>query len=63
VNARLALLIDHLRTRYSLGFSSKKEQVDGSFRRVSLVLTREAQKRLGDVVVRTRQGYYARPRK
>jgi hypothetical protein len=63
VNARLALLIDHLRTRYSLGFSSKKEQVDGGFRRVSLVLTREAQKRLGDVVVRTRQGYYARPRK
>ncbi|MGE0132476.1 MAG: VWA domain-containing protein [Blastocatellales bacterium] len=62
VNARLALLIDHLRTRYSLGFSSKKEQADGGFRRVSLALTREAQKRLGDVVVRTKQGYYARPR-
>ena len=63
VNARLALLIDHLRTRYSLGFSSKKEQADGSFRRISLALTREAHKRLGDIVIRTKQGYYARPQK
>jgi VWFA-related protein len=63
VNARLALLIDHLRTRYSLGFSPKKEQADGSFRRIKLLLTPGAQKRLGDVVVRAKQGYYARPRK
>jgi VWFA-related protein len=63
VNARLALLIDHLRSRYSLGFSPKKEQADGSFRRISLALTSEAQKRLGDVVIRTKQGYYARPQK
>ena len=63
VNARLALLIDHLRTRYSLGFSPKKEQADGSFRRISLALTSEAQKRLGDVVIRTKQGYFARPQK
>src|SRR5262245_46007082 len=61
VNARLALLIDHLRTRYSLGFSPKKEQADGSFRRITLALTTEAQKRLGDVVIRAKQGYYARP--
>jgi VWFA-related protein len=61
VNARLALLIDHLRNRYSLGFSPKKEQADGSFRRISLALTSEAQKRLGDVVIRAKQGYYARP--
>src|SRR5262245_56154982 len=63
VNARLGLLIDHLRNRYSLGFSPKKEQADGSFRRISLALTNEAQKRLGDVVIRTKQGYYARPQK
>ncbi len=63
VNARLALLIDHLRTRYSLGFSPKKEQADGSFRRIRLALTAESQKRLGDPVVRAKQGYYARPRK
>src|SRR5262245_44980156 len=63
VNARLGLLIDHLRTRYSLGFSSKKEQADGSFRRISLALTSEARKRLGDIVIRAKQGYYARPQK
>jgi VWFA-related protein len=63
VNARLAMLIDHLRTRYSLGFISKKERADGSFRRISLALTQEARKRLGDVMIRTKQGYYARPQK
>ncbi len=63
VNARLALLIDHLRTRYSLGFSSKKDQADGSFRRISLALTRDARKRLGDILIRAKQGYYARPQK
>jgi VWFA-related protein len=63
VNPRLALLIDHLRTRYSLGFSPKREQADGQFRTIKLGLTAEAQKRLGDLVVRTRQGYYAHPRK
>jgi len=63
VNARLALLIDHLRTRYTLGFISKKEQADGNFHQISLALTPEARKRLGDVVIRTKQGYYARPQK
>jgi Ca-activated chloride channel family protein len=63
INERLALLIDHLRTCYSLGFSPKQERADGSFRRISLSLTREAQKRLGDVVIKTKQGYYARRQK
>jgi hypothetical protein len=57
------MLIDHLRTRYSLGSISKKEKADGNFRRVSLALTPEVRKRLGDVVIRTKQGYYARPQK
>jgi VWFA-related protein len=63
VNSRLALIIDHLRTRYTLGFISKKDQSDENFRRISLALTPEARKRLGDVVIRTKQGYYARPKK
>jgi len=63
VNTRLAQLIDHLRTRYSLGFTPKREQIDGKYHRISLALNAETRKRLGDVVVRTRQGYYARPRK
>ncbi|MBO0859115.1 MAG: VWA domain-containing protein [Chloracidobacterium sp.] len=63
VNARLAQLIDHLRTRYTIGFVSKKEQADGKFHQISLALTPEARKRLGDIVIRTKQGYYARPQK
>lgn len=60
INSRLAQLIDHLRTRYSLGFSPKREQADAGFRQVKLLLTPEAQNRLGDVVVKTKQGYYAK---
>lgn len=59
VNERLALLIDHLRTRYSLGFSPKHD-TDGRFRQLRLVLTADAQKRLRDPVLRTKRGYYAR---
>ncbi|HZS07560.1 MAG TPA: VWA domain-containing protein [Blastocatellia bacterium] len=62
INARLALLIDHLRTRYSLGFSPKRERHDGSYRQIRLNLTADARKRLGEVVVKAKQGYYARPR-
>jgi VWFA-related protein len=62
INVRLAQLIDNLRNRYSLGFISKREQVDGSYRRLRLVLTPETQKRLGEVVIKTKEGYYARPR-
>jgi VWFA-related protein len=62
INVRLAQLIDNLRNRYSLGFISKREQVDGSYRRLRLVLTPETQKRLGEVVIKTKEGYYARTR-
>ncbi|MCI0660229.1 MAG: VWA domain-containing protein, partial [Acidobacteria bacterium] len=62
INARLAQLVDHLRTRYSLGFSPKREQADGGYRQIRLILTPETNKRLGEVVIKTKQGYYARPR-
>ncbi len=62
INARLGQLIDHLRTRYSLGFSPKRERADGGYRQIRLALTPETQKRLGDVVIKTKQGYYAKPR-
>lgn len=60
VNSRLALLIEHLRTRYSLGFTPPREKTDGNFHRITLSLRPETRKRLGDVVIRTRQGYYAK---
>lgn len=63
INLRLATLIDHLRTRYSLGFSSRRERHDDSFRRIAVNLTPEARKRFGEVTIRSRQGYYARAHK
>jgi VWFA-related protein len=63
INVRLAQLIENLRNRYSLGFTSKREEGDGAYRRIKLVLTPETQKRLGsEVVIRTKEGYFARPR-
>jgi VWFA-related protein len=63
INSRLALLVDHLRTRYSLGFAPRRERADGKYHRLSLSLRADVRKQLGDVVVRARQGYLARPKK
>jgi VWFA-related protein len=62
IHLRLAQLIDHLRTRYSLGFTPRRDQADGGFRQIKLALTTEARKRYGDVVIKTKQGYYAKRR-
>jgi hypothetical protein len=62
ITARLERMIDHLRTRYSLGFSPKREQSDGRYRQIRLALTPEAQKRVGDVVIKAKQGYFAKAR-
>ena len=61
INEQLAHLIDRLRSRYTLGFSPKREQTDERYHQIRVVLTSESQKRLGDVVVRSKQGYFSRP--
>jgi VWFA-related protein len=63
VNQKLTELIEHLRTRYSLGYTSTNSTLDGKFRRVRVAVSKAAQKREGEVQVRTRQGYYGRERK
>jgi VWFA-related protein len=62
VNLALAKVIDHLRTRYSLGYESSNPKRDGKFRKIKLRLAPEVEKREGKLVMRTKQGYYARPR-
>jgi VWFA-related protein len=62
VNLTLAKLIDHLRTRYSLGYAPSNSQMDGKFRKIKVTVSREVEKREGQVVVKTKQGYYARRR-
>lgn len=52
-------LIDHLRTRYTLGFVSTNRKRDGSFRKLKLELARPAQKSDERLVVKTKRGYVA----
>jgi Ca-activated chloride channel homolog len=52
-------LIDHLRTRYTLGFVSTNRKRDGSFRKLKLELARPAQKSEDRLVVKTKRGYIA----
>jgi VWFA-related protein len=53
-------LIDHLRSRYSIGFVSSNKKRDGSTRKLKLEVSPAAQKReSGKLVVRTRHTYVA----
>lgn len=52
-------LIDHLRTRYTLGFVSTNKKRDGGFRKLKLELARPPQKTGERLVVKTKRGYVA----
>lgn len=62
VNQKLAEMINHLRIRYSIGYTPTAASVDGHFRRIKLTIADEVQKREGQIVIKTRQGYFARSR-
>jgi VWFA-related protein len=62
VNQKLAEMINHLRIRYSIGYTPSGASADGSFRRVKLTVADEVLKREGQIVIKTRQGYFARNR-
>ena len=57
ISSQLATLVDHLRSRYSFGYTPKRESVDDRYHQISLRLSDEARRRLGDLLIRTRQGY------
>ncbi|MCI0666174.1 MAG: VWA domain-containing protein, partial [Acidobacteria bacterium] len=60
INARLGEMIEHLRSRYSIGYTPTNQTFDGKYRKVNLTLTREAKRRLGsEIVISARKGYYA----
>ncbi len=52
-------LVERLRTRYSLGYTSTNEKADGKFRKLKLKLSPEIEEREG-ASVSTKRGYYAR---
>lgn len=59
VDEKLAVVIDHLRARYTLGFRPTNDRDDGKFRPVEIKIsgTRKAEER---PVVLTKRGYYFR---
>lgn len=52
-------LVEHLRTRYSIGFVSSNTKRDGSFRKLKLEIASAPRKGDEKLVVKTRRGYLA----
>ena len=52
-------LIDHLRTRYNIGFVSSNKKRDGTLRKLKLDIAPATKKTQGELVVRTRRSYVA----
>jgi hypothetical protein len=52
-------LIDHLRTRYTLGYVSTNKKRDGSFRKLKLELANHPAKSEERLVIKTKRGYVA----
>ena len=57
VSDKLAELIDHIRTRYSLGYRPSVEQPVGKFCKLKLLVAPGVAKREGKVLVKARAGY------
>jgi VWFA-related protein len=60
VAAKLADLIDQIRTRYSLGYRASVEQPAGTFCEIKLQVSTDVVKREGQVVIKAKRGYYRR---
>ena len=59
INTAFATLVEHLRTRYTIGFVSTNSKRDGTFRKLKLELSPATEKTNGKMVVKTRHGYIA----
>jgi VWFA-related protein len=55
---KLAIMIDDLRMRYSLGYHPSAHKPKGKYCAIKVKLAPEAKKVIGNVVVEARQGYY-----
>jgi hypothetical protein len=55
---KLAMMIDDLRMRYSLGYHPSAQKPKGKYCAIKIKLAPEAKKAVGNVVVEARQGYY-----
>src|SRR6478609_4015021 len=55
---KLAMMIDDLRMRYSLGYHPSTQKPKGKYCAIKVRLAPEAKRNVGDVIVEARQGYY-----
>jgi len=55
---KLAMMIDDLRMRYSLGYHPSAQKPKGKYCTIKVKVAPEAKKAIGNVVVEARQGYY-----
>jgi VWFA-related protein len=55
---KLAMMIDNLRMRYSLGYHPSAQKPKGKYCAIKVKLAPETKKAIGNVVVEARQGYY-----
>lgn len=60
ITDKFTAIIEHLRTRYSLGYMPSNAARTGEFRKIRLSLAPDIEKREGRVTIITKQGYYAR---
>jgi VWFA-related protein len=58
VSTKLAQLIDEIRSRYTLGYYPSVKQPKGKFCALKVQIVPDAQKREGQLVVKTKLGYY-----
>lgn len=56
---KLSQAIERLCARYSFGYLPTNEKWDGKYRRISLAVTPEVEKREGKVIIQARKGYFA----
>jgi Ca-activated chloride channel homolog len=59
IETRLVELIEHLRTRYAIGYTPSNSKHDGKFRKVKVTVSAAVEAREGKLSVLTRRGYYA----
>ncbi|MBL8150439.1 MAG: VWA domain-containing protein [Blastocatellia bacterium] len=59
VGGKLIELIDRIRSRYNIGYSSSVSGKDGEFRKLQLKVSAEVEKKEGQVVIKAKKGYFA----
>ena len=58
---KMAAMLEQLRARYSIGYTPANAEFDGRFRKLKLKVSRQAEAAHGRLLLKTRQGYLAKP--